>query len=216
MAIYYTSDHHFGHENIIRFCNRPFTDVETMNRELVRRHNDVVDKSDTVFHLGDVAFVDNPLKWLKKLNGNIILVKGNHDRGDEGYWTKECKKFITDSTTRLIGEDKQFTITLTHDPASIEYNKNSKGSNEQEGRSPRSPFVVCGHVHERWRFLPNRLNVGVDAWHFQPVPEQQVLSYAQDNQKERQYNMENRGFHNPLVEAKKRRRQLGLDQPNSS
>lgn len=83
MAIWFTSDTHFCHANVIKYCNRPFADVHEMNRELVRRWNDRVALRDTVYHLGDFAFGPKPAiaAWRRRLNGRIILVRGNHDRG---------------------------------------------------------------------------------------------------------------------------------------
>lgn len=53
--VWFTSDTHFGHENIIRFCNRPFRNAEEMNAELIRRWRETVPKDGIVFHLGDFA-----------------------------------------------------------------------------------------------------------------------------------------------------------------
>ena len=67
---YFTSDCHYGHENIIKHCNRPFTDVEHMNTVLIDNHNRVVRPNDNVINLGDFAFRGNSADtYLKKLNG---------------------------------------------------------------------------------------------------------------------------------------------------
>jgi calcineurin-like phosphoesterase family protein len=55
MAIFFTSDHHFGHENIIRYCNRPFTSVQQMNEIMILRWNGAVLPEDEVYYLGDFA-----------------------------------------------------------------------------------------------------------------------------------------------------------------
>src|SRR5271170_819424 len=81
--IFFTSDEHYGHTNIIKYTNRPYKDVETMNRDLIARHNSVVDPLDIVYHLGDFALTHPRYAHdiLKKLNGaKHILVKGNHDK----------------------------------------------------------------------------------------------------------------------------------------
>ena len=67
--------------NILKYCNRPFENIEEHDEELIRRWNNKVSKNDIVFHLGDVGF-DHPKKiheYLEKLNGKIYLVIGNHD-----------------------------------------------------------------------------------------------------------------------------------------
>lgn len=76
------SDTHFFHSNIINYCNRPFPNVEVMNQKLIDNWNSVVNPNDIVFHLGDFGFSSkgNLEKVLKQLNGDIILVLGNHDR----------------------------------------------------------------------------------------------------------------------------------------
>ncbi len=80
--LFFTSDTHFDHANIIRYCNRPWNTVEEMNEGLVERWNAKVGPDDTVFHLGDFCFAGSAewKKWRNKLNGHIILVRGNHDR----------------------------------------------------------------------------------------------------------------------------------------
>lgn len=83
---YIISDHHFGHENIIDYCDRPFRHVHEMNKELVRRWNTRVGDDDTVLYLGDVRHHPSPrssAEWFDKLNGDKLLVRGNHD-GDVG------------------------------------------------------------------------------------------------------------------------------------
>lgn len=78
--IFFTSDTHFGHTNILQFCNRPFHSVQEMNEALINNWNNVVRPEDTVYHLGDFAFGGSQL-WndvLSKLNGHIYLILGNH------------------------------------------------------------------------------------------------------------------------------------------
>jgi len=79
MTIWFTADHHFNHVNIIKYCNRPFKNVEEMNTVLINRWNEVVKKGDIVYHLGDFAFED-PRKFRVRLNGDIHLILGNHDK----------------------------------------------------------------------------------------------------------------------------------------
>lgn len=81
--IFFTSDNHFGHERVIRFDNRPFATVEEMDAEMIRRWNAKVGKGDLVYVLGDMIWKtrnDDAPGLIKSLNGQIILIKGNHDR----------------------------------------------------------------------------------------------------------------------------------------
>lgn len=75
--IYFTSDLHLGHLTIIRMQNRPFTDVEDMNRVLISNYNSVVHKNDTVYILGDICHrltVEQANSLISQLNGKIILI----------------------------------------------------------------------------------------------------------------------------------------------
>ena len=76
--IWFTSDTHFYHKNIIKYCYRPFNSVEEMNQSLINNWNNVVKENDIVFHLGDFAF-DKWKSIIKQLNGKIYLIVGNHD-----------------------------------------------------------------------------------------------------------------------------------------
>lgn len=81
--IRFTGDLHFGHENVIAFDNRPFQSVEEMDAELIRRWNNKVGKGDLTYVLGDMIWKsrnDDAPGLIKQLNGQIILIKGNHDR----------------------------------------------------------------------------------------------------------------------------------------
>ncbi len=81
--MFFTSDLHFGHENVIRFDNRPFATVEEMDAELIRRWNAKVGKGDLVYVLGDLIWKTrngDAHELIKSLNGQIVLIKGNHDR----------------------------------------------------------------------------------------------------------------------------------------
>lgn len=80
-GLWFTSDSHFYHSNILRFCNRPWNTIEEHDQALIDNWNSVVKQDDTVFHLGDFCFAGAP-KWKnirEQLNGHIILIKGNHD-----------------------------------------------------------------------------------------------------------------------------------------
>ena len=80
--IYFISDMHFSHSNVIRFSNRPFNNAEEMNEALIQNWNSVVQDNDTVYHLGDFAFdnENNILHFMSRLRGNINFIQGNHDQ----------------------------------------------------------------------------------------------------------------------------------------
>ena len=77
----YISDWHYGHKNVLHFDNRPWLTVEEMNAELIQRWNSVVEPGDVTYVLGDMFWCKpaESIPVLDKLNGQIVLVKGNHD-----------------------------------------------------------------------------------------------------------------------------------------
>src|SRR5215469_5536961 len=80
--IYITSDEHYAHSNIIKYCNRPFIHTYEMEKGLIANHNSVVKSNDVVYHLGDFSFdrEKNKIKYiLSQLNGTNYLIAGNHD-----------------------------------------------------------------------------------------------------------------------------------------
>jgi calcineurin-like phosphoesterase family protein len=91
-AIFLVSDTHFGHMGVCKFTRndgvtklRPWTDPDEMDEEMVKRWNETVRPNDKVYHLGDVVINRKALKTLSRLNGDKVLIRGNHDifRDDE-------------------------------------------------------------------------------------------------------------------------------------
>lgn len=111
---FYIADWHYGHADCIAFDNRPFKTVEEMNAELVRRWNDTVGNGDLVYVLGDMFWCDPQaaIPVLKSLNGHKILIKGNHDRTNNGEFLRLFQK-VTDY---LEVDDTDRKIVLCHYP----------------------------------------------------------------------------------------------------
>lgn len=86
-----TSDEHYFHANIIKFCNRPFKNMLQMHTELIKRHNKIVGPKDIVIHAGDFSFAGATAtnEIIKGLNGTHIFLHGSHD-----YWTSENLPYI--------------------------------------------------------------------------------------------------------------------------
>lgn len=160
---YFTSDTHFGHANIIRYCKRPFADVVEMNRELRRIWNETVGPRDRVFHLGDFALgkkTDLP-DHIKKLNGYKILVKGNHD------WKAEAMKEagFDEVHPEYYLDSPHGKLFMRHIP---------------DGGHRAAAYHLCGHVHDRWTRKGNVINVGVDVWGFKPRTLDEILAAKPD------------------------------------
>lgn len=94
--IFFASDHHFGHTNILSFLVegrqlRTFEDVTHMNEFMVMQHNRVVCPKDKVYFLGDVAMGSAGLVHLDRMNGEKILIRGNHDKDKLSNYAKYFK-----------------------------------------------------------------------------------------------------------------------------
>lgn len=161
--IWFTSDPHYNHTNIIKYCNRPFKTVEEMNETMIRNWNQKVEPEDDVFLLGDIC-MGIPHQWagfVNQLNGNIHLILGNHD--NKKYYRYMNKIVAIDEYKMIrIGDDN---IMLHHYPPFHTQNKIPKNMEPD--------LYLCGHVHEAWRFnefhnIPV-YNVGVDVNNFSPV-----------------------------------------------
>lgn len=86
--VFFIADTHFDHANIIRYCNRPFENVDDMNQYMVEQWNKKITHGDKVFVLGDFALggSQNIIKWGRALHGNKTLIMGNHDRATKSVY----------------------------------------------------------------------------------------------------------------------------------
>lgn len=179
VKIFFTSDTHFGHINILNFCKRPFSSVEEMDEAIITNWNNKVGKDDLVFHLGDFAFATNK-RWqdlICKLNGKIILVLGNHDIVRwPGDYTMNLFERVENQIMLKI--DNKYKVYLNHFPFLC-----------YDGvyRNPQDCTIqLHGHVHERigdtgkdkdrlkYRF-PYQYDVGVDNNNFTPISWEEIL-----------------------------------------
>ena len=94
MKNFYIGDWHYDHKNIIRLDNRPYKDVDEMNEALIDNWNSVVTNEDTVYVIGDMFWcnTDEAIEVLKTLNGNKVLIIGNHDRIHDVKFRKQFVK----------------------------------------------------------------------------------------------------------------------------
>ena len=166
---YFVADLHFGHSNIIKLCNRPYSSMEEMNETFISKWNKKVKKrADTVYIVGDFAWENaQPLEFLKRLNGRKVLITGNHDK----KWLKnfDYSEYFEQVVSYLEIRSNNVDITLCHYPM-LEWKNSRKFGSRKLG------FHVHGHIHNRYReehrslFLsPHALNAGVDVNDFSPV-----------------------------------------------
>ena len=176
--IYFTADTHFFHSNIIGMANRPFHSVEEMNQTLIKNWNARVSPSDQIFILGDFTLKGPSIanELLKQLNGEIFLLRGNHDRFvDRKGFQKDAFQWVKDYF-ELSWQGRWFI--MCHFPF-LSWNGVHRGS-----------FHLHGHQHNPPEYnLANRaagvrrLDVGVDAFGMAPVSIEEVLAFFGDEEK---------------------------------
>lgn len=186
--IFFTSDTHFCHTNIIKFCGRPFKDVEEMNEALISNWNKVVGPTDIVYHLGDFCFAGSA-EWhsiLSRLNGRIHLIIGNHDEKNlrQGY-EKLFESIVLQARLFIEG----YNVYLNHYPFMC-----------YPGYKPYT-IQLFGHIHSshskfdgldaviaKKSLQPSQYDVGVDWNNFTPISWREVIEKIK-YQKENNVNM---------------------------
>lgn len=170
--IYFISDTHFGHSNIIKYCNRPFSSIEEMDECLIDNWNSVVKDKDEIYHLGDFSLSKNKeyLKSIvKRLKGKKHLVKGNHDYLKDGEYCSLGFQSVQ-YYKELKWNKRKFC--LMHFPL-LSWNKMHRGS-----------YMVHGHCHGTINHLNlgiTRIDVGVDNFNYTPVSIEEVENLLKDN-----------------------------------
>ena len=175
--VFITSDHHFGHANIINYANRPFVNLQEMDENLIAAWNSVVKPDDWVYHLGDFTLGDiaDARKYLLRLNGiiNILFNPWHHDK----RWLSNRHVGIQDDLAIGVQNDltsKYYPITLVMPVEILEISKLTV-----DGRA--KPVVLChypfaswdrshyqswhlfGHCHNQYRPSGLSMDAGVDA-----------------------------------------------------
>jgi calcineurin-like phosphoesterase family protein len=173
---------HYGHQNILKYCDRPFDDLDHMHGELIKRWNSVVTDQDIVYIVGDAVMGqrETTLQFIKQLAGHKYLVPGNHDDCHAMYAGKQKYARMQEMYFEVFDDilDEQYIVDeflLCHFP----YNR--PGLTDYAGRDysqwepvDHGATLLCGHIHEEWdhQFTPQgtlQLNVGVDVRNFTPI-----------------------------------------------
>lgn len=152
--IFITSDLHLDHTNIINFCKRPFLNIENMNKTLISNWNNIISNKDKVYFLGDLAYGRGSKStdyWLKKLNGKITFIRGNHDKSNNIPFHES-----------YILEYRGYEFFLSHEPEKV--------PKDWDG------WVICGHHHNnkplKYPFIDKNnkiINISTDLTKFRPV-----------------------------------------------
>lgn len=214
MARWLTSDLHFLHRNIIRFCDRPFAEfsdfdsavqqdmngpLEKMTVAIVNNINALCGPEDELWNLGDLAMgdIDKSLKIPRRFHaGRMVFVAGNHDRCHP-YNGAKHEKWIEAYSTATGFDEVHLTgtqLTLS-DGTVVDVNHFPFGGPDgdarpkigRDGKVIQDKFeqwrpvdtgdnwLLCGHVHEKWRQQGRQINVGIDAWGGRPVSEDEII-----------------------------------------
>ncbi len=169
--VWFASDYHFCHANVIRFDGRPFDNVEEMNETLVNNWNSVVKPTDTVIYLGDLSFEKNgneTKKLIDRLNGKIHYILGNHD--DERV-IRNLKRFETVSdyiNLTIADEDhpqRRQTIMMMH-YAILQWDKAHHGAWHLHGHSHQQ--LTKDPKHDEY-YTRKVLDMGCNGWDYTPV-----------------------------------------------
>ena len=179
MAIWWTSDPHFMHKNVIRFCDRPFANTDEMDAALVANYNKYVKEDDTLIFVGDLSLgkknrirpILNSIKCKNK-----ILVQGNHDT--KGALPRDCFTLIVNRMSVMIAGH---VVIVSHYPFKWPWWKHTLMM--LKGRKPRyrdrrpsdnGHFQIHGHTHSSEKQVKRMIHVGVDAWNYKPVSNDEI------------------------------------------
>lgn len=165
--VFFTSDTHFYHTNIIDFCKRPFKEIEEMNETLIANWNKTVGPNDIIFHLGDFCLGDSE-KWnriLDRLNGNIYLILGNHDLRN---FRKSYEERFKSVTMQMNIEIQNQKICLNHYPF-LCYDGSYNGDWQLFGHVHTNKNNTSNDARRLEILFPTQYDVGVDNNNFTPI-----------------------------------------------
>lgn len=190
--IYFTSDTHFNHKNVIGYCNRPYRDTREMDEALIENWNNTVRKdNEHIYVLGDFCFAgkDYTKSIIHRLKGYKILVKGNHD--------KDVKTMLDLGFDKVIENDRikvgNHSILVSHFPyhpvthhIAHPTSQGTKITQQIDGTvdgrylhkrilDDGKSWLFHGHVHTAWKVNGRMINVGVDQWGMKPVGHERLL-----------------------------------------
>ncbi len=162
---FFWSDLHLNHANVMKYCNRQYSDVVAMNEDLVARWNKVIGLHDEAYFLGDFAIGDKPTKItniFNALNGHKHLILGNHD--EKNPITAKLP-WVTISHIKIVKQDGHKAV-LCHYPM------------ETWPSSHHGALHFHGHSHGSLkRIIPHRFDVGCDVYQY-PVSFEEMVAKA--------------------------------------
>lgn len=161
MAVWFTADTHFSSERTLWHSKRPFNSIEIMNNVLIDNWNSMIKWGDTVFHLGDFG----DYTFSDKLNGEIILIPGNHERADK-LFINHHNRFCDITRDKTTLDYKGYHITMAHEPSLV-----------RDTIIDKNHINLFGHLHKLCMIKPYGINVGIDCHNYKPIDFETVLFY---------------------------------------
>jgi calcineurin-like phosphoesterase family protein len=152
---YFTSDEHYGHKNIIKYCNRPFENTHFMDETLIENNNKIVTSKDVVIHVGDFTLRDKDFaeSIIKRLKGSHIFIKGSHDK-----WMGQ--NFYPYLWEGMI--EKQYIVACHY-------------AMRVWPRSHYGSILAYGHSHGHLPPVGRQWDVGVDNNNYAPISFNQLV-----------------------------------------
>lgn len=152
---FFIGDTHFNHTNIIRYCNRPFADVEEMNAALIANWNSVVSDNDLVIHVGDIGMGNKEVitNLVAQLKGRKWLIMGNHDRFKVKDYYDMGFEYVSEFPIIYKG-----MVIISHQPVAV--------------TADMPYFNIYGHVHDNPMYetrTPKTWCVSVERINFTPA-----------------------------------------------
>lgn len=197
--LYFTGDTHFGHENIIRFCERPYRSAEEMDADLIRRWQATVGDDDDVYHIGDFTLLDYRTftEYARELTGQIHIVPGSHDTRWLHVWNERITWLDEDTQATSVKNVKSASghQVLVYPPLVSMLKESYKDLMDEEEAPPT--IVLChyamrtwdrshynswhlyGHSHGELPSIGMSMDVGVDVWDYKPISLPQVAEKMQ-------------------------------------
>lgn len=169
--IYLSSDLHFNHDREFIWGARGFSSVNEMNEAIIERFNSVVSSEDTVYLLGDICLgggtkevLEENKKLIERLNGELIILRGNHDSNSRVEMYKTCKNVISAGEWATMIDYRKYHFYMSHFPTLT--------TNLEKESLHQCTCNLFGHTHQKNNFnmgIPSYYHVGVDSHDCYPI-----------------------------------------------
>jgi calcineurin-like phosphoesterase family protein len=186
--IFFTSDLHIGHANVIKFSNRPFKDLDDMHNKLVKNYNAIVPEHGVCYFLGDIGLCKSEIirEVIGRMNGTKILILGNHDKGVNAMYNmgfdvvlygatlQIANQRVTLSHCPLLGVFRERTDLMEHGNPGECWHGELNPKRRRFSTHDNGQLHLHGHIHspnggKSAKIEGRQFDVGVDANDYRPV-----------------------------------------------